>query len=78
MPTRWTDTEKQHLREHYPFIGTKRLTELLPGRTPMAIYRQAFMEDLKKTHDRLIEQGRENVSLRKDRQPFVQPPSISS
>lgn len=74
MPNlRWTETEKQYLREHYPYIGTKKLTELLPGRTPMAIYRQAFMSDMKKTHDRLIEQGRENVALRKDRQVFKTP-----
>ena len=75
---RWSQEEKQRLFEHYPAIPAKRMTELLAGRTETAIYRAAFQFGVRKNHDRLVETGRENVSKRKDRQCFVEPPPVSS
>lgn len=85
---RWSETEKQQLQQFYPNIGTKRLRELFSDRSAMSIYKAASQMGVGKSHDRLIEQGRENVGKRKDRQatptegrlgqPFKEPPSIQS
>lgn len=78
MPKRWTEQEKKNLFTHYPAIGTKELTRLFPTRTEMAIYKAALQFGVKKNHDRLAEQGRENVAKRKDRQcAFTEPPAPS-
>lgn len=76
---RWTETEKKQLQEFYPNIGTRQLRELFADRSAMSIYKAANQMGLGKSHERLQEQGRENVSLRKDRQgPFKDPPQIRS
>ena len=65
---RWTDAEKKIAQEFYGTIGTKKLSEALPGRTPRQIYDLARRMDLKKSHDRLREMGRELRQIRTDKE----------
>lgn len=64
MRRRWTSEEKSALFQHYPYISTKKLTELFDGRSEMALFKAAHQFGVKKCHDRLIEQGRENIAVR--------------
>lgn len=61
---RWSETEKQHVREHYEAIGARKLRELLPTRSEVSIMDMASRMGLRKCHDRLREMGRENVLVR--------------
>lgn len=76
---RWSETEKQQLQQFYPNIGTHDLRKLFSDRSAMSIYKAASQMGLGKSHERLQEQGRENVEKRRDRQgPFKDPPQIQS
>lgn len=61
---RWTETEKQHIQAHYSAIGARKLRELLPTRSEMAIMDMASRLGVHKCQDRLREMGRENVNVR--------------
>ena len=54
---RWTEDERRVVREHYPDLDTKRLTEVLPDRSVGSIYDQAGRMGLKKSYERLREQA---------------------
>ncbi len=64
MRDRWTHRERQSLAAFYPAISAKKLQEILPGRGEQAIRQEAHFLGLKKCHERLREQGRENVNRR--------------
>lgn len=74
---RWNDGEKAHLAAHYPAISAHRLTELIPDRSAVAIRNQASRMGIPKCHERLREQGQENVLKRWERRVFrtPEPPS---
>lgn len=61
---RWTDAERQKVRDHYSYIGTRELAKALPGRSPRSIMSAANRLGVKKCQDRLREMGRENVATR--------------
>ncbi len=61
---RWSEDEKQIIREHYRDLHTAKLAEALPGRTPGGIADMAGRLGVKKSPERLREMGREIVQRR--------------
>lgn len=61
----WTEQEKQIVREHYPNLDTKRLTEALPGRSSGAIHDMAGRLQVRKSPERLKEMGMKMIEGRK-------------
>lgn len=72
---RWKDEEKAHLLAHYPAISAHRLTEIIPDRSAVAIRNQASRMGIPKCHERLREQGQENVGKRWEKRIFRTPDS---
>lgn len=62
---RWTEEEKQIVREHYRDIGTSQLSQALPRRSPGAIADMAGRMGVKKSEERLKEMGRIMIERRK-------------
>lgn len=68
MNNRWTPEEITHLRQFYPFISAKELSELFDGRhTPKSLKDKAWNLKIFKAPERLREMGRMNVAIRWDR-----------
>ena len=66
MP-RWTTSEIERLIELYPDHDNLDIARRI-GRTVKSVISKAHKLGLRKTADRLVEMGKENVSLRADRQ----------
>jgi hypothetical protein len=62
----WTEVEKKRLREHFPFVGSKALSEAYDGRSAKALNDMAQRCGVKKSPERLREMGRENVGKRRE------------
>lgn len=65
----WTEQEKQIVREHYPNLDTKRLTDALPGRSAGAIHDMAGRMGVKKSPERLSEMASKMVQARHKPKP---------
>lgn len=65
---KWTEEELGYLRQFYPFISAKELSELFDGRhTPKSLKDKAWNMRIFKSPERLREMGASNVAVRWNR-----------